>query len=172
LQLYIALETAPGAIETVRQTVKDLFTESGVEVKPFQVFGIYDLVLFIDDPNVSSPAESYTKFNKPISRSCEGKIRGTTTFFVLRTYIDKSKKKNAKKISAYIFLSLIPHLADLAYEKICGMKDTMRVSLCSGAFDGIVEVEADSLDGLSELVDEIQMIPGVMKTVTFIVKKA
>ncbi|MEM2768202.1 MAG: Lrp/AsnC ligand binding domain-containing protein [Candidatus Bathyarchaeia archaeon] len=169
MKVYLALETAPGSIEDVREITRSMF----VELQPHQVFGIYDLIVSIDDPAINLPSKFYEKYISELSMRCKEKLRGITSFFVLKNYEKRMPISIAENTQsyAYIMLSLIPYMSDSVFEKIKELDNVCSVNLCSGVFDGIVEVSTKSLDALSDLVDEIQTFPGVMKTVTLIVKK-
>jgi DNA-binding Lrp family transcriptional regulator len=167
MKTFLAIETAPGAIESVRETIRNSF----VELEPVQIFGEYDLFTFIDDKSIETPYQFYDKYIVPISAICEDSINATETFHVLKTNRDHKRNMNSEQISANILISIRPHLGSLVFSELEEMTCNPLVSLCTGSFDGVVEVEAKSIAEVSDIVDEIHTIPGVRKTVTCIIKK-
>lgn len=70
----------------------------------------------------------------------------------------------------YVLLEAQAGKTEEALNKIRGIKGVKEVNLVTGPYDLIINIEADDLKKLGQIVsDEIQIIGGVTKTITCIV---
>lgn len=71
---------------------------------------------------------------------------------------------------AYVLLEAQAGKTDEALEKVKMINGVKNVSLVTGPYDLIIQIEAEDLKQLGRIVSEqVQIIPGVTKTITCVI---
>lgn len=74
-----------------------------------------------------------------------------------------------KNVSAYVFVSTVPGKERILGEKIARSQEVLKVKGITGDFDLLVEVVANNIDELQQLVmAKIRALEGVVRTHTII----
>jgi len=74
-------------------------------------------------------------------------------------------------INAYILIDMEPGDSNISINKMRKIKDIAKISVVAGEYDIVVRVQVKTLDGLLKATNEIQKIPGVLKTTTQVIEK-
>lgn len=75
-------------------------------------------------------------------------------------------------VLAYVLVTLNPGSEKNILQKVSHFKEVTRVSMTYGEYDGLLQVNAETLDQLNEfLTDKLRVLPDIFQTATLIVAK-
>lgn len=74
-------------------------------------------------------------------------------------------------INAYILIDMQPGDSDKPIALMRKIKDIAKISVVAGEFDIVVRVQVKTLEQLLKVTNQIQKIPGVVKTTTQVIEK-
>jgi len=75
-------------------------------------------------------------------------------------------------VLSYVLVTLNPGSEKNILQKISQLKEVKRVSMTYGEYDGLLQVNTETLDQLNEfLTDKLRVLPDIFQTATLIVAK-
>ena len=74
-------------------------------------------------------------------------------------------------INAYILINMQPGDSEKPINEMRKIENIVKVSVVAGEFDIVVRVQVKTLEKLLKVTNNIQKIPGVLKTTTQVIEK-
>ena len=75
-------------------------------------------------------------------------------------------------VIAYVLVTLNPGTENNILKKAAIFKEVKRVSMTYGEYDGLLQIQAETLDELNTfLTDKLRVLPDIFQTATLIVAK-
>jgi DNA-binding Lrp family transcriptional regulator len=125
----------------------------------FDLLGIYDVVV------ESSPGNLNALYQDILKRIYEiGFVTGCTTYPAVGQ--QRTKPGTLGKPFAYILISASPVSIDYIQEKVYEMNEIQKVDIVLGPYDLVAELSVDNMKKLTDTVNRILRIDGVLTTVT------